>query len=88
MNDSFQNFIEANSSPAWFFLLAIAGLAVSLSLVLGVLYLFYFLLTLPMRRNERARLFLDLLELGLKEGRAPGQAIMDASSSRDPAPGG
>jgi type II secretory pathway component PulF len=53
----------------------------------GVLYLFYFLLTLPMRRNERARLFLDLLELGLKEGRAPEKAIIDASSSRDPAPG-
>ena len=61
--------------------------AVELLLSAAVIYLFYFLLTLPMRRNERARLFLDLLELGLKEGRAPGQAIMDASSSRDPAPG-
>jgi hypothetical protein len=28
----------------------------------------YPLLTLPMRRNERARLFLDLLESGLKTG--------------------
>jgi type II secretory pathway component PulF len=53
----------------------------------GIIYLFYFLLTVPMRRNERARLFLDLLELGLKEGRAPDKAIIDASSSRDPAPG-
>ena len=33
----------------------------------GGLYLIYFLLTLPMRRNERARMFLDLLELGLKQ---------------------
>lgn len=32
------------------------------------LYLLYFLLTLPMRRTERARVFLDLLELGVKEG--------------------
>ena len=38
--------------------------------VLGVLYLTYFLLTLPMRRNERARMFIDLLELGFKEGRS------------------
>ncbi len=60
---------------------------IELILCAGVLYLFYFLLTLPLRRNERARLFLDLLELGLKEGRAPAQAITDASSSRDPAPG-
>jgi type II secretory pathway component PulF len=49
----------------------------------GLLYLFYFLLTLPLRRNERARLFLDLLELGLKEGRTPELAIADAASSAD-----
>lgn len=30
--------------------------------VCGVIYVLYFLLTLPLRRNERARLFLDLLE--------------------------
>src|SRR5437867_4832161 len=47
------------------------------------LYLIYYLLTLPMRRNERARLFLDLLELGLKDGRTPEEAITDAAASRD-----
>jgi type IV pilus assembly protein PilC len=47
------------------------------------LYLIYFLLTLPMRRTERARLFLDLLELGLKQGRAPEVAIAGAASSGD-----
>jgi type II secretory pathway component PulF len=49
----------------------------------GLLYLLYFLLTLPMRRTERARMFLDLLELGLKEGRSPEGAIAEASASRD-----
>lgn len=51
--------------------------------VFGALYLIYFVLTLPMRRNERARLFLDLLQLGLESGRAPEQAIMEAAASRD-----
>jgi type II secretory pathway component PulF len=58
-------------------------------LLLGVLpvcivaYVFYFLLTLPLRRNERARLFLDLLELGIKEGRTPEAAITGAAASQD-----
>src|SRR5437762_331000 len=49
----------------------------------GLIYLIYFLLTLPMRRNERARFFLDLLELGLKQGRTPEAAVADAAASRD-----
>lgn len=60
---------------------------VEIGLACGIIYLFYFLLTIPMRRNERARLFLDLLELGLSEGQTPERAIIDASSSRDTAPG-
>ena len=51
--------------------------------IIGILLLFYYLLTLPLRRSERARMFLDLLELGLKEGRTPEGAIADAASSRD-----
>jgi len=44
----------------------------SLSFLVGVafegaiIYVFYFLLTLPLRRNERTQLFLDLLGLGLR----------------------
>ncbi len=49
----------------------------------GVIYLLYFLLTLPMRRNERARMFVDLLELGLKDGRQPEAVVMDAAGSHD-----
>jgi type II secretory pathway component PulF len=64
-----------------------------LQLGLGTLFLFavlygiYFLLTLPLRRSERARLFLDVLELGLKEGRTSEESIIRAASSRDSALG-
>ncbi|HWX23257.1 MAG TPA: type II secretion system F family protein [Candidatus Binatia bacterium] len=58
-----------------------------LSPVIALLYFVHFLLTLPMRRNERARMFLDLLELGLKEGRTPEAAVTDAASSQDPSLG-
>ncbi|HTL16691.1 MAG TPA: type II secretion system F family protein, partial [Patescibacteria group bacterium] len=51
--------------------------------VFGVLYVIYFLVTLPLRRNERARLFLDLLQLGLDSGRTPEMAIVEAAASRD-----
>lgn len=54
-----------------------------LPLTWGILYGAYFLLTLPMRRNERSRLLLDLLELGLKDGRTPEAAILEAADSRD-----
>jgi type IV pilus assembly protein PilC len=47
------------------------------------LYAIYFILTLPMRRNDRARMFLDLLELGLKERRTPEGAVVAAAASRD-----
>ncbi len=36
-----------------------------------------------MRRAERVRLFLDLLELGLKDGRTPEQSIQQAAACRD-----
>lgn len=58
-------------------------LVVGLLPTCGVLYVIYFILTLPMRRNERARTFLDLLELGLKGGRTPEGAVADAAASRD-----
>ena len=58
-------------------------LLVGLVPVCGISYGIYFLLTLPMRRNERARMFLDLLELGLREGRTPEAAVTSAAASRD-----
>ena len=41
---------------------------VAIALLSGVLFLTHFLLTLPMRRAERARLFLDVIETALKTG--------------------
>jgi type IV pilus assembly protein PilC len=51
--------------------------------LVAVLYVLYFLLTLPMRRNERARMFIDLLEMGLKDGRQPEATIRDAAATHD-----
>jgi type II secretory pathway component PulF len=62
---------------------AVLLVAIWLALSIGALYLVYFLLTLPMRRNERARLFLDLLELGIRDGRTPEETVIAASASRD-----
>src|SRR5512142_1169837 len=67
--------------------LLLLAAVVELALAACVLYVLFFLLTLPMRRRERARIFLDLLELGLREGRTPEKAIVEASASRDPAAG-
>lgn len=61
----------------------IVSCAVALATEAAILYVVYFLVTLPMRRNERVRLFLDLLELGLKEGQTPESAIISAASSND-----
>ena len=72
--------VQGIAAVALYFLLyVVAGLLP----ICGGIFLIYFLLTLPMRRNERARLFLDLLELGLKEGRTPEAAISSAAASRD-----
>ena len=51
--------------------------------LVAILYVLYFLLTLPMRRAERGRMFLDLLELGLREGRQPEAAILEAAATHD-----
>jgi type IV pilus assembly protein PilC len=67
------------------FVLPIACLLVGLVIEAGIIYLLFFLVTLPMRRNERTRLFLDLIELGLKDGQTPESAILSAASSNDAA---
>jgi type II secretory pathway component PulF len=63
--------------------LAVALCLVTVLVIFGLLYLIYYHLTLPMRRNERARMTLDLLELGLKDGRTPEVALIWAASSGD-----
>jgi type II secretory pathway component PulF len=49
----------------------------------GVIFLTHFLLTLPMRRAERARLFLDVMETALKNGQPVEEALISISQSRD-----
>jgi type II secretory pathway component PulF len=49
----------------------------------GTIFLIHFFLTLPMRRAERARLFLDLLEGALKRGQGIEAMILSVAQSRD-----
>jgi type II secretory pathway component PulF len=85
MDDSFLQLLHSDPLRA----VATVAAAFLLFLLLGVLpvcgasYVAYFLLTLPLRRNERARMFLDLLELGLREGHTPEAAVTRAAASRD-----
>ncbi|MFW6107690.1 MAG: type II secretion system F family protein [bacterium] len=55
--------------------------------VLGIAWLlgrlFYVLLTAPLRRRERAVLFLEVLEAAIREGRSPGQAFSFLESRGD-----
>jgi type II secretory pathway component PulF len=50
---------------------------------LGILWLGYYLLSLRLRRQERARFFLDLVETGLNQGRRLEDTIISVSNARD-----
>lgn len=50
----------------------------------GFLYLVHWLLTLPMRRAERTRLFLDLVETSLDHGQPVEESLISISQSHDP----
>jgi len=56
---------------------------VAIALLSGVLFLTHFLLTLPMRRAERARLFLDVIETALKTGQPVEETLISISQTRD-----
>lgn len=53
----------------------------------GLAWLIYYLLSLPMRRQERARFFLDLVATALRQGRSIEQTIIDISNTCDRSPG-
>lgn len=63
--------------------LVLLGLALWIAVHGGVLYLIHWLLTAPMRRAERARLFLDLVAIALERGQPVEEAIISAAQSRD-----
>lgn len=63
---------------------SVIGLFLVVSLVLlppllGALYLGYFIFSLPLRRQERARLLLDLIETGLERGESPERTLLSVS---------
>lgn len=64
-------------------LVGLLGFLLRLALAAPFVYGFYFLMTLPWRRRERAALVLDLLELGLRDGRSPAETIASLSGIPD-----
>jgi len=56
---------------------ALAAL-LSLVFVCGGMWLIYYLLTVPMRRRERAMVFLDIIETGLRRGATVGETLGSA----------
>ena len=49
----------------------------------GIVALVHFLFSLPLRRAERARLFLDLIETGINRGQPIEEMIVSVSHSRE-----
>jgi type II secretory pathway component PulF len=70
-------------AAGWLVLVFLGYLAIGVLPAAAAVYLVYFLLTLPMRRNERARIFIDALELGLRQGKTAEDSIIAVSASRD-----
>lgn len=56
---------------------------VGIALVSALLYVAHFFLTLPMRRAERARLFLDVVDTALIGGQPVEEALISVSQTRD-----
>ncbi len=65
------------------FLLSLGLSALVLPLVVVKLYVLYYLFSLPLRRQERARLFLDLIEMGLRQGRGLEPTVLAVAASGD-----
>lgn len=65
------------------FLFRILLFALSLAIFFGWPYVVHMLFSLPMRRTERARMFLDLVEDALKRGQSIEEMILSVAQSRD-----
>jgi type II secretory pathway component PulF len=64
-------------------LIGLALTPLAAALVFGLFYLIYYLFSLPMRRREQTRLFLDLIERGLQHGQSIEQTIVGLARSGD-----
>lgn len=85
----FLDYLQSNGVREEVFKLCAASLG---SLVaIGILCLLpvaaYYLLSLPLRRSERAGFFLDLLEQGVNAGRGVEEIVMGVSATGDPSLG-
>ena len=69
-------------------LLWLLAAGISLAISLSVLYVIHFVLTGPMRRAERTRFFLDLIETALERGQSVEETLVSAAQSRDQTLGG
>ena len=70
------------------FLVCVCGVLVAgLIPLYALLYLLYFIIGLPLRRQERARLFLDLISTGLAQGRSIEHTVVSIAHSQDPSVG-
>ncbi|HVU07254.1 MAG TPA: type II secretion system F family protein [Verrucomicrobiae bacterium] len=61
----------------------VASYFFSVGLFLASLYVIHFLFSLPLRRNEHARLFLNLVEDAIKRGQTIEEMILSIAQSRD-----
>ncbi len=59
------------------------GLVTALIPLYALAYLLYYLIGLPLRRQERARLFLDLVSTGLDQGHSIEHTVVSIARSRD-----
>lgn len=63
---------------------AVASLfGILLGAIAGILYLMHFILSLPLRRAERARFFLDLVETAVKKGQSIEQTMISLANRHD-----
>jgi len=82
-NDPFGSVLDNFGHVAFQGLIAGFWLLVVPCIAGGFILAIYYFLSLPLRRQERARLFLDLIETGLKDGRSPEQTIKEVGQTRD-----
>jgi type II secretory pathway component PulF len=69
-------------------LAVLAMVAIAGGVIGGLLYALHFMLTLPMRRAERARLFLDIVEIALDRGQPVEEGLIFVSKRRGNVLGG
>lgn len=79
------DFIDDNLAAV---LAILAMVAIAGGVIGGILYGLHFMLTLPMRRAERARLFLDILEIALDRGQRVEEGLIFISKRRGNVLGG